>query len=220
MEFDRWFNTQLSSRPIDPIRLAEPVPIADLPTPALLLDEARFEANLARMAQWSQTTGIALRPHSKMHKCPVIAHRQLALGASGICCAKVSEAEVMQRAGIEPILITSPVVDQRTIARVSNLARQNAQLIVVVDHPEAVMRLEEALAQTQTILKILIDIDPGLGRTGVAPTEALLALLHMIDRDCPHLVFFGLQTYAGHCMHIPEYEKRKSNYQRARTGTF
>jgi len=78
MEFDQWFNAQLNARPIDPIRLAEPVPVADLPTPALLLDEARFEANLARMAQWSKTTGIALRPHSKMHKCPVIAHRQLA----------------------------------------------------------------------------------------------------------------------------------------------
>ena len=104
MEFDQWFNAQLNARPIDPIRLAEPVPVADLPTPALLLDEARFEANLARMAQWSKTNGIALRPHSKMHKCPVIAHRQLALGAAGICCAKVSEAEVMQRAGIESIL--------------------------------------------------------------------------------------------------------------------
>ena len=215
MEFDQWFNAQLNARPIDPIRLAEPVPVADLPTPALLLDEARFEANLARMAQWSKTTGIALRPHSKMHKCPVIAHRQLALGAAGICCAKVSEAEVMQRAGIESILITSPVVDERTITRVSELARKNAQLIVVVDHPDAVMRLEAALAQRQATLKILIDIDPGLGRTGIAPNEALLAFLQMIDRDCPHLVFLGLQTYAGHCMHIPEFDKRKSKYQRA-----
>ena len=215
MEFDQWFNTQLNARPIDAIRLAKPIPVADLPTPALLLDEARFEKNLTQMAQWSQTTGIALRPHSKMHKCPVIAHRQLALGAAGICCAKVSEAEVMQRAGIESILITSPVVDQRTITRVSELASKSGELIVVVDHPDAVMRLESALAKTQTTLKVLIDIDPGLGRTGIAPTEALLALLQMIDSDCPHLVFYGLQTYAGHCMHIPELHKRKAKYQRA-----
>jgi 3-hydroxy-D-aspartate aldolase len=215
MEFDQWFNTQLAARPIDPIHLAEPVRVADLPTPALLLDEVLFEANLARMAQWSQKTGIALRPHSKMHKSPVIAHRQLALGAAGICCAKVSEAEVMQRAGIKSILITSPVVDPQTITRVAQLARANPELIVVVDHPVAVARLEACLAQTQTTLKILIDIDPGLGRTGIAPTDALLALLQVIERDCPHLVFFGLQTYAGHCMHIPELDKRKSKYQRA-----
>ena len=131
-----------------------------------------------------------------MHKSPVIAHRQLALGAAGICCAKVSEAEVMQRAGIKSILITSPVVDPQTITRVAQLARANPELIVVVDHPVAVARLEACLAQTQTTLKILIDIDPGLGRTGIAPTDALLALLQVIERDCPHLVFFGLQTYA------------------------
>ena len=81
MEFDQWFNTQLNARPIDAIRLAKPIPVADLPTPALLLDEARFEKNLTQMAQWSQTTGIALRPHSK--NAQVSGHRASTVGARG-----------------------------------------------------------------------------------------------------------------------------------------
>ena len=125
MEFRAWIEEQSTQRPVEPIQLASPIPVSDLPTPCLLLDAIELEANLKTMADWSRANGIALRPHSKMHKSPVVAKMQLALGAVGMCCAKVSEAAIMQRAGIHNILVTSPVVDPGTAQRVANLAKTN-----------------------------------------------------------------------------------------------
>ena len=89
MDFDRWLQEATENRPIEPIVLDVPIPITEIPTPALLLDEAKLLRNLNDMAELTRSAGLALRPHSKMHKSPMIAHLQLAHGASGICCAKV-----------------------------------------------------------------------------------------------------------------------------------
>ncbi len=217
MDFDRWLAGETENRPIAPIVLDVPIPIAEIPTPALLLDEAALLRNLRCMAELTQSAGLALRPHSKMHKSPIIAQLQLAHGASGICCAKVSEAEVMQRAGVEEILITSPVRDVRTLDRAAKLAKENRGLMVVVDAMDAALSLNQALMSGGPThpLKVLIDIDPGLGRTGIAPEAGLLELAETIHESCDHLELWGLQVYAGHCMHVESAEKRLARYERA-----
>ena len=217
MDFDRWLQETTENRHIEPIVLDVPIPITEIPTPALLLDEAKLLRNLNDMAELTRSAGLALRPHSKMHKSPMIAHLQLAHGASGICCAKVSEAEAMQRAGVNAILITSPVRDERTLGRVAKLAQENQEMMIVIDAVEAAVSLNQALeASGQTHrLKVLIDINPGLGRTGIAPEAGLLELAGTITESCNHLEFWGLQVYAGHCMHIESVDKRFTRYQRA-----
>ena len=104
---------------------------------------------------------IALRPHTKTHKCPLLAKRQMDLGAIGVCAAKVSEAEVMVAAGIDAVLITSPVVTRDKIARVVELARRSSQVQIVVDNAAAVSVLDEAARQAKTTVGVVIDIDPG-----------------------------------------------------------
>ncbi|MBT6246843.1 MAG: hypothetical protein HOI43_15600, partial [Gammaproteobacteria bacterium] len=130
---DDIFESQLQSRPVEAILLDTPVPLDKVPTPALLIDEAGFQRNLERMAHHVKTSGLSLRTHAKMHKSPVVARKQLAAGAVGICCAKVSEAEVMQLAGIKPILITSPVISPDSLRRVVKLANHNEELQMVID---------------------------------------------------------------------------------------
>ena len=150
-----------------------------------------------------------------MHKCPEVAKLQLANGSSGICCAKVSEAQVMQQAGVEEILITSPVQHPSSLAHVAFLARSNPRLMIVVDSKEGALKLNQRLLDEGLCMTVLIDIDPGLGRTGIAADENLLGLIECLETECHQLSFGGIQVYAGHCMHIAEYAARESKYQRA-----
>ena len=98
----------LANRPLTAIELELPLPLADVPTPALLLDEDALGRNIGRMAGFLASHGKGFRPHAKTHKCPEVAARQLAAGAVGVCAAKVSEAIVLARAGIEPLRILPP----------------------------------------------------------------------------------------------------------------
>ena len=116
----------------------------EIPTPALLLDGDRFERNLARMAAHVRKTGKALRPHAKTHRCPEIAHRQVAAGALGVACAKLGEAEVMARAGVRGLLITTEVVAPAGIRRLTRLTGEAADTMIVVDHPDNVRALASA----------------------------------------------------------------------------
>jgi D-serine deaminase-like pyridoxal phosphate-dependent protein len=171
--------------------------------------------NQQRMVEATANAGLQLRSHAKMHKCPEVALFQLSQGSSGICCAKVSEAHVMQRAGIEDILITSPVQNLSSIKHLAILAASNTRLNVVIDDELGAHRLNELLVDRGASIGVFIDIDPGLGRTGIAADERLLSLLDVIMTDCDRLMFKGLQVYAGHCMHIADYTKRKDRYSRA-----
>ena len=200
---------ELRNRRVDPVVLDTPVAVEDIPTPALMIDLDAFEANLARMQTYLAGKGLGLRAHSKMHKCPHIAKQQLAAGAIGICCAKVAEAEVMQAAGVMPILLTSPVASAENIERVARLAAENAELQVVIDDPESASRLNAALTSE---LGVLIDLDPGMGRTGIEPMEPALGLARHVADHCPNLRFDGLQMYAGNCMHVEGFEARQSKY--------
>lgn len=186
---------------IEAVELPVPVSIDAVPTPALLVDREAMERNLQRMAAYLASRGCGLRPHAKMHKTPLIARRQLELGAVGICCAKVSEAEVMRAAGIEHILITSPVTTRDKMERVVALARRSADVSIVVDDAWAAQTLGDIAAAAGVRLRVLVDLDPRMGRTGIAIGDGALELVRSINA-CAGLEFVGLQQYAGHIMHL------------------
>jgi D-serine deaminase-like pyridoxal phosphate-dependent protein len=181
---------------------------AELQTPALVIDLDRLEANIARMAEHARTTGVALRPHAKTHKCAEIARMQIAAGALGICVAKPGEAEALADAGIESILITSPVVTERGIERLMALNERVGELMAVCDNAEVAARLERAAAQSGKPLNILVDIDPGMGRTGIRPGDGALALVRRVAESA-HLKFRGLQCYAGQLQHLESPNERR-----------
>lgn len=191
------------------IPLDTPLSVEDVPTPALLIDVARMELNLAKMAAHAEEHGISLRPHTKTHKCPLLAKRQMELGAVGVCCAKVSEAEVMVQAGIDEVLITSPVVTDDKIGRVVALSKQSPEVTLVVDHQAAAERLHEAAMAEGVTQRVLVDLDVGTRRTGIATGEPALELARTID-GLPNLDLRGLQAYAGHLMHVHGHAERQA----------
>jgi 3-hydroxy-D-aspartate aldolase len=178
-----------------------------LNTPVLLIDLDAFERNVASMAAFAKANGVRLRPHAKTHKCAEIARRQVAAGAVGVCCAKLGEAEEMAAGGIASILVTSPVVSPQAIQRLVRLNTEIADLQVAVDNVDNVKAL--AAAVTDNPLKVLIDIDPGIRRTGVASAEAAVALAQTIAAH-HSLAFTGVQYYCGRQQHIESYVERRS----------
>ncbi|HEX3667301.1 MAG TPA: DSD1 family PLP-dependent enzyme [Rhizomicrobium sp.] len=180
-----------------------------LATPALVIDLDRFEENIARMARHARAKNIALRPHAKTHKCAEVARRQIAAGAAGICTAKLGEAEALADAGIDSILITSPVVTQRGIERLMALNARVGELIAVCDSPVIAERLATAASLSGKRLALLVDIDPGMGRTGLPPDETAAALVRAVSKS-PALVFRGLQCYAGNLQHLESANERRA----------
>ena len=197
-----------------PIPLDPPIRLADLPTPALIIDLDLFDRNMHTMRDHLLANNLDLRCHSKMHKSPIIAKKQLAMGAIGICCATVSEAEVMFASGIEAILVTSPVVTSDKIDRLIAMAQQSDKVEIVLDAVDGANALNNAAERAGITLSVLIDLDPGMGRTGVEPGPPALALARHIIEHCGHLHFCGLQMYIGNCMHISGFEQRTKKYRR------
>src|SRR5579863_283127 len=141
----------------------------EIPTPALILDLDAFEANLALMMGQIQRSGKSLRPHAKAHKCIQIARRQIAAGAVGVCVATVPEAEVMSKAGIAGLLLTSPLADPLKMARVVKTAA-----MVTADDVKQVVWYQEAASAAGKKLDVLVDLDVGDHRTGASSvTQAL-----------------------------------------------
>ncbi len=180
---------------------------ADLDTPALCLDIAVVESNIRRMADLVKDTPVRLRPHSKTHKCPLLAKMQLDAGAIGITCAKLGEAEVMGKAGIRDILIANQIVGDIKIARLVNLAAYT-DVMVAVDNWDNVQALNAAAQQTGVRLRMIIEVDVGMGRCGTQPGEETLALARKIV-TLPGLRFEGLMGYEGHLVMTPDYNERK-----------
>ena len=179
-----------------------------LNTPSLALDLGMLERNIAAMAAFAKEHGVALRPHSKTHKCGEIARRQIAAGALGNCCAKLGEAEALTDAGIPGLHVTSPVVSAPAIERLIALDARATGLMLVVDHPDNVDALARAAAAAKRVLTVVIDIDPGMHRTGVASPEAVLSLARKIAA-LPSLKYAGVQFYCGRHQHIEDYAERK-----------
>ena len=180
-------------------------------TPALVVDLDKFETNLLRHQRICGEAGLRMRPHAKTHKCSEIAKRQAEAGAVGVCCATLHEAEVMVGAGIDGVLITSPVVGAARIGRMIKLAGAARRFKLVADNPgnlRAISEAAEALAQP---LEVLVDIDIGMQRTGVAAPEDAVALARMIS-EAPNLTYRGVQAYSGRVQHINDLTERRQVY--------
>jgi 3-hydroxy-D-aspartate aldolase len=182
-------------------------------TPALLIDLDILERNIAAMAALAANTGIRLRPHVKTHKSPLIAHRQIAAGAEGVCCAKVSEAEVMVAGGVRDVMVTTPVVTPEKIRRLTALAGQ-ATVHVVADDLQNLRRLSEAAVEAEATLHLVVEIDVGQHRCGLAPGPAAADLADEIAR-LPGLTFRGLQGYHGALQQMVEFDRRNAEIRHA-----
>lgn len=178
-----------------------------LNTPALIVDLDALEANIAAMAAFGRDAGAALRPHAKTHKSADIARLQIEAGAAGVCCAKLGEAEALAAEGIGSILLTSPVVTPPAIERLVALADRIPDLAVVADHPNAVAAI--AAANPGRPIRVLVDIDPGIHRTGVSSANDTVALARQIA-DAPQLIYGGVQFYCGSQQHIPALANRRT----------
>lgn len=186
---------------MSPWKAAQPGdPVSSIDTPALVLDLAAFERNLERMAAALRGRGARLRAHAKSHKCPEIAKRQIALGAVGICCQKVSEAAVFVDAGIDDVLVTNQVVGAAKLLHLAELARR-ARLGVLVDHPEQVQDLAEVARAQGVTLDVYVEVDVGGKRCGVAPGDAGARLARLVA-DNAALRFAGLHCYHGPAQHL------------------
>ena len=181
-------------------------PVTAIDTPALVLDLDAFERNLARMQKALEGTGVRLRAHAKAHKCAEIARRQVALGAVGICCQKVSEAAVFVEAGIEDVLVTNEVIGKVKLDRLCELARK-ARIGVLVDHGPAVDALAAAARTHGVEIDVYVEVDVGAHRCGVAPGEPALELASRITAS-PPLRFAGLHCYHGSAQHMRSPEDR------------
>jgi 3-hydroxy-D-aspartate aldolase len=180
---------------------------AKLQTPALVLDLDAFERNVAHMVAHAGKHGVGLRPHAKTHKSVEIARRQIAAGANGICCAKLGEAEALAEGGIDSILITSPVVTDAGIARLMVLNARMGELIVNTDNAAVAARLDAAAQASGKRLKVLVDIDPGMSRTGIRAELAPALVAQVAAAD--GLEFLGLQCYAGQAQHMESPNERR-----------
>lgn len=179
----------------------------EVDTPALLIDLDAFDRNLKRMADAIEGSDAKLRPHSKTHKCAVVALRQMAHGAVGVCCQKVGEAEAMVYGGVSDVLVSNQIVGAPKLTRLAALARQ-AKIAVCADDARNVADLDAAAAAAGVILDVLVEIDVGAERCGVAPGAPAVILAQAID-SATNLNFGGLQAYHGRSQHIRGYEDRR-----------
>ena len=173
----------------------------EVDTPALILDLDAFERNQNTL--FSLVKGrVRVRPHAKTHKCPEVGKRQLALGAVGMCCQKVSEAEAMVDGGITDVLVSNEIVGAPKLARLAALSRR-AKIGVCVDNADNV----RAIAATGAKLDVYIEIDVGMKRCGVQPGQPAVELAKLIS-SFGNLKFAGLQAYHGRAQHIRSMEER------------
>ena len=180
----------------------------ELDTPVLCVDLDRLEGNLDKMATTLSNNGIASRPHAKTHKCPTIAHMQMARGSVGICTAKVSEAEAMFRNGIDQILNTTGNVTPTKINRAMNLAQQCPGFIQATDSQPNARLLSEAAVAKGLIADVVVDVDPGIKRTGTPFGQPALQLAQLVDR-LPGLRFRGMLCYDAAAQHVVGFQARK-----------
>lgn len=181
--------------------------ISQIETPALIVERKTFYENMAAMDRLLAHTGMALRPHYKSHKCVAVSKLQLAAGAKGITCAKLSEAEDLAQAGVRDILIANQVVQSEKMGRLAVLANKT-RLTICVDDPGNVLQLERAMAVQGGTLYVLVEYEIGMERCGVETHDEVIRLARLIDAQ-PHLRFEGVQAYAGHLAHQKDRAVRK-----------
>ena len=179
----------------------------EIDTPALVVDLDAFERNLDAMAA-AVPPGVRLRPHAKTHKSPVVARLQIARGAVGVCCQKVSEAEIMVEGGVDDVLVTNEIWGGAKLDRLAALATR-ARIGVAVDHPASIRDLASAAAWFGARLDAYVEIDVGAGRCGTSPGAPAVRLAEAIG-GAEGLRFAGLQAYQGAAQHVRGHGERRT----------
>ena len=175
-------------------------------TPALLIDLNAMERNLRTMADFFRDKPAKLRPHAKTHKSPIIARKQLDLGAVGITCAKLGEAEVMVEAGIDDLLVANQIVGAAKIARLMAILPR-ARVTVAVDDPANLRDLSRAAVAHGVEVPVLIEVNTGMDRCGVEPGEGAVELAR-VAAGLPGIRFRGIQAYEGHLVNTADEGER------------
>lgn len=214
----RWLDDLAGAR--WPAPASPGLPLSTVDTPALLMDLDAFERNLARMRDMAATAGVSVRPHAKAHKCPSIALAQIAHGAVGICCQKVSEALPFLQAGVRDIHISNETISGPKVDRLAEMAR-HGRFSVCVDDLAQVADLARATEVAGSTLRVLVEIDIGQNRCGVSDVASALTLVDAIAAH-PRLQFGGLQAYHGGLQHVRAHAERRDAARRAaeRTSVF
>ena len=182
---------------------------ADIQTPCLVLDLDALERNIKKMGDYAKAHGMRHRVHGKMHKSVDVAKLQERLGgAVGVCCQKVSEAEVFVRGGIKDVLVSNQVRDPAKIDRLARLPELGSRIIVCVDDIDNVAELSDAAKSHGSELEIFIEIDCGAGRCGVTTTEDVVKIAKAVQA-ADNLKFTGIQAYQGAMQHLDSYADRK-----------
>ena len=181
-------------------------PIAEIETPALIVDLDVLDRNIAKMAEVARASRVRVRPHAKTHKSTAIALRQIAHGAVGQCVQKVGEAEALVRGGVKDVLVSNQVVGERKLRRLAALAR-DATMALCFDAADQVDVASRVARDFGVELGGLVEIEVGMERCGIAPGSAAAALARRIA-DAPNLRFRGLQAYHGRAQHLPTYRER------------
>lgn len=185
----------------------------DIQTPCLVLDLDALERNIKKMGDYAKAHGMRHRVHGKMHKSVDVALLQEKLGGScGVCCQKVSEAEVFARGGIKDVLVSNQVCDLRKIDRLAQIPNYGARVICCVDDIANIADLSAAAVKHGNEIECLVEIDCGAGRCGVTTTPEVVALATAIDA-AEGLKFAGIQAYQGAMQHIDAYEERQGKTQ-------
>lgn len=178
--------------------------LSDLETPAIVVDLDVMERNLSQMADYCRSKDLSLRPHTKSHKIPELAQRQIAHGARGITVAKIGEAEVMLNSGITDILIAYPVFGKGKAEKLADLAAR-ANITVALDSLEVARAISSEANKKNVRVGILVELDVGFGRCGLANEDEMLILAQKVD-DLPNLDFKGLMFFPGH-LQVVEQER-------------
>jgi len=170
--------------------------INSLDTPAVIVDLDRLERNIREWQSWTDRHSVRFRPHIKTHKIPEIALLQIAAGASGIVCAKISEAEPFAAAGIRDICIAYPVFGELKWQRIAEMARHGVRMTVNCDNEAAAKGLSTAATAADVTIQVQIDVDSGLNRGGI-PFSNVVAIerLAWVIHDLPGIEFDGITTF-------------------------
>lgn len=184
--------------------------VEDIQTPCLILDLDALERNIKKMGDYAKAHHMRHRAHGKMHKSVDVMKLQQDLGgAIGVCCQKVSEAEVFVRGGIKDVLVSNQVREAGKIDRLARLPSYGARIIVCVDALENIAELSAAAQKHGTTIECFVEIDCGAGRCGVTTPQAVVELASAIE-VAEGLRFAGIQAYQGAMQHIDKYEDRKA----------
>jgi len=190
------------------VALVEPpgTPVLELDTPALVMDIGKVEANIARMAAFLADKTCKLRPHVKTHKTAVLAHKQIAAGAVGMCAAKLGEAEMLVEGGVRDVLVANEIIGPKKIARLVALAR-HSDIMVAVDEADNAALIGAAARAAGVTVRVLVDVNVGQNRCGAEPYEPARRLARQVA-ETAGLRLCGVMGYEGHLVFLPDREEK------------